>query len=87
MGIWYHAYVITDIFSRCIIGHTVELAEAAERAEGLIRETIECSGIVPHTVHADCGTSMTRGSRNTTGSCTARTGYTSSAPRPLPTCG
>ncbi len=34
-------------------GHTVE------RAEELIRETIERNGIVPETVHADRGTSMT----------------------------
>jgi hypothetical protein len=35
------------------VGHTVE------RAEELIRETIERNGIVPETVHADRGTSMT----------------------------
>ncbi|MGW2435097.1 transposase, partial [Streptomyces sp. NPDC001640] len=58
-GIWYHAYVIIDIFSRYIVGHTVERAETAERAEELIRETIERNGIVPETVHADRGTSMT----------------------------
>jgi transposase InsO family protein len=37
----------------------VELAESADRAEELIRETIERNGIVPETVHADRGTSMT----------------------------
>jgi transposase InsO family protein len=58
-GIWYHAYVIIDIFSRYIVGHTVERAESAERAEELIRETIERNKIVPETVHADRGTSMT----------------------------
>lgn len=58
-GIWYHAYVVIDIFSRYIVGHTVERAESAERAEELIRETIERNGIVPETVHADRGTSMT----------------------------
>ncbi|WP_371493630.1 DDE-type integrase/transposase/recombinase [Kitasatospora sp. NBC_00374] len=58
-GIWYHAYVVIDIFSRYIVGHTVELAESAERAEELIRETIARNGIVPETVHADRGTSMT----------------------------
>ncbi|KND38888.1 transposase [Streptomyces stelliscabiei] len=58
-GIWYHAYVIIDIFSRYIVGHTVEAAESAERAEELIRETIIRNGIVPETVHADRGTSMT----------------------------
>ncbi|MDK0517600.1 IS3 family transposase [Streptomyces sp. ML-6] len=58
-GVWYHAYVIIDIFSRYIVGHTVEAAESATRAEELIRETIARNGIVPETVHADRGTSMT----------------------------
>ncbi|MFE7234611.1 transposase family protein [Streptomyces sp. NPDC057596] len=51
-GIWCHVYVIIDIFSRYIVGHTVELAESADRAEELIRETIDRNGIVPETVHA-----------------------------------
>ena len=58
-GEWYHLYVIIDIFSRYICGWTVERAESADRAEELIRETIERNGIVPETVHADRGTSMT----------------------------
>ena len=58
-GIWYHAYVVIDIFSRYIVGHTVEAAESATRAEELIREAIVRNGIVPETVHADRGTSMT----------------------------
>lgn len=58
-GVWYHAYVIIDIFSRYIVGHTVEAAESATRAEELIRESIVRNGIVPETVHADRGTSMT----------------------------
>jgi putative transposase len=58
-GIWYHAYVIIDIFSRYSEGHTVEAAESAERAEELIRETITRNSLVPQTVHADRGTSMT----------------------------
>ena len=58
-GVWFHAYVIIDIFSRYVVGYTVERAESAERAEELIRDTIERNGIVPETVHADRGTSMT----------------------------
>lgn len=58
-GEWYHLYVIIDIYSRYICGWTVERAESADRAEELIRETIERNGIVPETVHADRGTSMT----------------------------
>ncbi|WUH88741.1 integrase core domain-containing protein [Streptomyces sp. NBC_00433] len=58
-GVWYHAYVIIDIVSRYIVGHTVEAAQTAVRAEELIRETIVGNGIVPETVHADRGTSTT----------------------------
>ena len=58
-GQWYHLYVIIDIFSRYICGWTVERAESAERAQELIADTIERNGIVPDTVHADRGTSMT----------------------------
>ncbi|WP_327277391.1 DDE-type integrase/transposase/recombinase [Streptomyces sp. NBC_01224] len=58
-GVWYHAYVIIDIFSRYIVGHTVERAESAVRAEELIRGNIARNGMVPQTVHADRGTSMT----------------------------
>lgn len=58
-GIWYHAYVIIDIFSRYVVGHTVEAAESATRAEELIRETIARNGTVPETVRAGRGTSMT----------------------------
>ncbi|WP_316771111.1 integrase core domain-containing protein [Streptomyces sasae] len=42
-----------------VVGHTVERVESAVRAEELIRETIARNGIVPETVHADRGTSMT----------------------------
>lgn len=58
-GVWYHGYVILDIYSRYAVGHTVETGESAERAEELIREAIDRNGIGPHTVHADRGTSMT----------------------------
>ncbi|MBL3671739.1 transposase family protein, partial [Streptomyces sp. M2CJ-2] len=58
-GMWYHGYVILDIYSRYVVGHTVETAESAVRAEELIREAIERNQVVPHTVHADRGTSMT----------------------------
>ncbi|MET7492665.1 DDE-type integrase/transposase/recombinase [Streptomyces sp900116325] len=51
-SIWYHAYVIIDIFSRYIAGHTVERAESALQAEELVRETITRNGIVPQTVHS-----------------------------------
>lgn len=55
-GVWYHAYVIIDIFSRYIVGHTVGRTESAVRSEELIRETIARNGILPQTMHADRGT-------------------------------
>ncbi|MGW3506472.1 DDE-type integrase/transposase/recombinase [Streptomyces sp. NPDC000994] len=82
-GIWFHAYVIIDIFSRYIVGHTVELAETAERAEELIRDTIERNGIVPHTVHADRGTSVTS---KKVSQLLIDLGVTRSHSRPRPRC-
>ncbi|MFI6985196.1 IS3 family transposase [Embleya sp. NPDC050154] len=58
-GVWFHAYVIIDIFSRYVVGHTVERAESAERAREFVADAIERNGLVPETVHADRGTSMT----------------------------
>ena len=46
-GEWYHLYVIIDIYSRYICDLIVERAESVDRAEELIRETIERNGIVP----------------------------------------
>ncbi|MFE0349528.1 hypothetical protein [Streptomyces griseoluteus] len=42
-----------------MVGHTVERAESAVRAEESIREAIARNDIVPETLHADPGTSMT----------------------------
>lgn len=58
-GVWYHLYAIIDIYSRYIVGWTVESAETGERAKEFIAETIERNGLIPHTVHSDRGTSMT----------------------------
>jgi transposase InsO family protein len=58
-GVWYHLYAIIDIYSRYIVGWTVEGAETGERAREFIGETIERNGLIPHTVHSDRGTSMT----------------------------
>lgn len=60
-GVWYHLYVIMDIFSRCVVGWMVAEGESAALAEHLIEETWKKQGIVPGqlTIHADRGTSMT----------------------------
>ncbi|KAA2248900.1 IS3 family transposase [Solihabitans fulvus] len=58
-GIWYHLYVILDIYSRYVVGWTVASAEDSRLAAELIASAIDRNGLVPHTVHADRGTSMT----------------------------
>ena len=37
----------------------MEVAETGQRAKRFIAETIECNGLVLHTMHSDRGTSMT----------------------------
>jgi len=53
-GIWYHLYVLIDIYSRYNPGWIL-----AVLARDFIDEAIARNGQVPHTVHADRGTSMT----------------------------
>jgi transposase InsO family protein len=57
--VWCHLYAIIDIYSRYVVGWTVEAAETGERAKEFIAETIGRNGLIPHTVHSDRGTSMT----------------------------
>jgi hypothetical protein len=61
-GIWYHLYVIIDIFSRYNPSWLLSTTESAEEAEEFIDDAITGNGAVPHTIHADRGTSMTSGS-------------------------
>lgn len=57
---YFHLYVILDIFSRYVVGWMVAERESATLAEKLIRETCERQEIIPGqlTIHADRGTSM-----------------------------
>jgi putative transposase len=59
-GIYYYLYVILDLFSRCVVGWTVQTCESQEIAEELIRQTCEKQQIEPDqlTIHADRGPSM-----------------------------
>ena len=57
-GVWYHLYVIIDIFSRYVVGWRAEEAEDSDLAAQLIDDAISTYG-KPETVHADRGTSMT----------------------------
>ena len=58
-GVWYHLYVLIDIYSRYNPGWIVAAAEDSVLAEDFIAEAIARNGSAPHTVHADRGTSMT----------------------------
>jgi len=56
----YHLYAILDIFSRYVVGWTVQLRESAAVAEALIAQACEQQAIRRDrlTLHADRGTSM-----------------------------
>jgi putative transposase len=58
--VYFHLYVILDIFSRYVVGWMVAQRESAELAEQLIAETLQKEDIAPGTLtlHADRGTSM-----------------------------
>ncbi|MFV0495917.1 IS3 family transposase [Mycobacterium sp.] len=60
-GVYYHLYVIIDIFSRYIPGWTIAAAEAGELAKEFIADTLARQGITRGqlALHADRGTSMT----------------------------
>jgi putative transposase len=56
----FHLYVILDVFSRYVVGWTVQLREAASVATALIAQAAEQQGILRDqlTVHADRGIAM-----------------------------
>jgi putative transposase len=60
-GTYYDCYVIIDIFSRYVVGWTVELSESSDIAARLITQALARHGIKRDqlTLHADRGTSMT----------------------------
>ena len=58
-GVWYHLYVLIDIYSRYNPGWILAAAEDSVLARDFIDEAITRNGQIPHTVHADRGTSMT----------------------------
>lgn len=57
-GIFLFAYVIIDIYSRKIVGWTVEIEESPELDEALFRRTINGQKRQPKFVHADNGGPM-----------------------------
>ncbi|RAX46565.1 hypothetical protein DQ353_19990 [Arthrobacter sp. AQ5-05] len=59
-GIWYHAYVVLDIFSRYVVGWRVEKIEDGQLAADLVQEIVaENGGQQPGYLHADGGAAMT----------------------------
>jgi putative transposase len=58
---YYFLYVILDVFSRLVVGWTLQYAESSQIAEELIAQTYKKQLIVPGqvTLHADNGSSMT----------------------------
>jgi len=59
-GVYYHLYVMLDIFSRHVVYWEVHSTELGDLAMHFIEEAIAVnSGMIPHTIHADRGTSMT----------------------------
>ena len=58
-GVYYHLYVLIDIFSRYNPGWFVSTIEESQLAADFLADAIARNGAAPHTVHADRGTSMT----------------------------
>ena len=58
-GIWYHAYVILDIFSRYVVAWRIETIEDGVLAADLVTDAIIEQGTAPGWLHADGGAAMT----------------------------
>jgi putative transposase len=59
--VWYHLYVVLDVYSRFVVGWRLEYSEDGKIAEELFAEAIVNQGVNPSllTVHADNGSAMT----------------------------
>ena len=58
-GVWYHCYVVLDIFSRYVVGWRIEAVEDGRLAADLVAEIITTQGTAPGWLHADGGAAMT----------------------------
>ena len=59
-GVYYHLYVMLDIFSRCAVHFEVHATELGELAKDFMTEAVRLNGgTAPLAIHADRGTSMT----------------------------
>ncbi len=80
-GVYYHLYVILDVYSRYVVGWSLAAWESAEIAEALIETSCQRQGIDPGqlTIHADRGPSMTS---NTVAELMVRLGVCKTHSRP-----
>ena len=58
-GIWFHAYVVLDIFSRFLLGWRIEHVEDGRLAVELVDDIVAEQGRPPGYLHADGGPAMT----------------------------
>ncbi len=58
-GLWYHAYVVLDIFSRYVVGWRIEAVEDGLLAADLVTDIVAEQGTTPGYLHADGGAAMT----------------------------
>ncbi|MGH9611270.1 MAG: DDE-type integrase/transposase/recombinase, partial [Bryobacteraceae bacterium] len=53
-GVFYHLYVMLDIFSRCAVHWEIHATELGELAEGFMEESFRVNGgIIPAVIHSD----------------------------------
>ncbi len=57
-GFFYYAYVVIDVFSRAIVGWSIEDCESPDHAQKLFERIIAKLGVKPQFVHADNGGPM-----------------------------
>lgn len=79
-GLFYYAYVVIDVFSRAIVGWSIEDCESPDHAQKLFERIIKRLGVKPQFVHADNGGPM-RGTSLVAFLTELRVGLTHSRPR------
>lgn len=57
-GLFFYAYVVIDLYSRKIVGWTIEKYESAELAKKLFHKIISNMKVIPAFVHSDNGNPM-----------------------------
>ncbi|MGK2883402.1 MAG: transposase [Rhodococcus sp. (in: high G+C Gram-positive bacteria)] len=58
-GVWFHAYVVIDIYSRYLLGWRIEAVEDGDLAAELVADIVAEQGTSPGYLHADGGAAMT----------------------------